>query len=80
MAAVESGNVEAGIVYKTDAGISGAVEIACEVPVAEGPHISYPGAVVKDSAHAAEAQKFLDYLRSKPATEIFQSFGFIVPK
>ena len=36
LAAVESGNVDAGIVYKTDAGISKKVKIAYEVPTRRG--------------------------------------------
>ncbi len=42
LAAVESGNVEAGIVYKTDSMISKKVKIAVEIPAVEGPKISYP--------------------------------------
>ena len=42
LAAVESGNVDAGIVYRTDALVSKKVKIAFEVPPAEGPVISYP--------------------------------------
>ena len=42
LAAVESGNVDAGIVYKTDARIAKRVRVAFEVPRAEGPAISYP--------------------------------------
>ena len=49
LAAVESGNVEVGIVYKTDSLISKKVKVAVEVPAAEGPKISYPIAVVKSS-------------------------------
>ncbi len=79
LAAVESGNVEAGIVYKSDAGISKAVEIACEVPAEEGPHIAYPVAVVRDARHPAAAGKFAAYLETEPAREIFREFGFIVP-
>jgi molybdate transport system substrate-binding protein len=37
LAAVESGNVEVGIVYKTDSLISKKVKVAVEVPAAEGP-------------------------------------------
>jgi molybdate transport system substrate-binding protein len=80
LAAVESGDVEAGIVYKTDAGISKAVKIACAVPEKDGPRISYPAAVVKSSEHSADAEKFLAYMQSEPAKKIFRKFGFIVPK
>src|SRR3954453_3169244 len=64
LAAVESGNVETGIVYRTDALISKAVRIAYDVPAAEGPDISYPAAVVADSRQKASAQQFLDFLSS----------------
>jgi molybdate transport system substrate-binding protein len=78
LAAVDSGNADAGIVYRTDAYISKGVRIAYEVPAAEGPAISYPAAVVADSKQAAAAQRFLDYLQSPPAQEIFRKYGFIL--
>ncbi|HEX7418313.1 MAG TPA: molybdate ABC transporter substrate-binding protein [Thermoanaerobaculia bacterium] len=79
LAAVESGNVEAGIVYKTDALISHAVKIAYEIPRTEGPKIVYPAAVLADSTEKAAAQKFLDYLQSEPARAVFRRFGFLLP-
>jgi len=42
LAAVESGNVDAGFVYKTDANISKRVKVAFGVPVEKGPAIRYP--------------------------------------
>ena len=78
LAAVESGNAEAGIVYKTDAAISKAVKVACEVPAKEGPDISYPFAVVKESKNPEAAIKFLDYLKSEPVLAIFRKYGFII--
>lgn len=78
LAAVESGNAEAGIVYKTDSLISKDVKIAYEVPVKEGPDISYPMAAVKESKNAEAAKKFLAYLRTEPALAVFEKYGFIV--
>jgi molybdate transport system substrate-binding protein len=78
LAAVESENAETGIVYKTDALISKVVRIAYEVPASEGPEISYPAAVMADSKQQAAAQRFLDYLQSPPAVEIFRKYGFII--
>jgi molybdate transport system substrate-binding protein len=78
LAAVESGNVEAGFVFKTDAAISKKVRIAYEVTAAEGPKISYPVAVVKDSEHMKEAWHFLEYLSGARAKAEFEKFGFIV--
>lgn len=78
LAVVESGDVSAGIVYKTDAAISNEVKIAFEVPVNEGPEISYPLAVIKASQNQAAAQKFIDFLKSEPALAIFKKSGFLV--
>jgi molybdate transport system substrate-binding protein len=78
LAAVESGNVEAGIVYKTDANISKKVRVAHEVPPGEGPPISYPVAVVKDSRQAESAKQFVDYLGSDAALNVFRNYGFLV--
>ncbi len=78
LAAVEAGNVDAGIVYKTDARISTKVKIACEVPRSEGPAISYPMAIVKDAGQFSAATRFLGYLDSEPAGRIFEAFGFLV--
>jgi molybdate transport system substrate-binding protein len=77
LAAVESGNVDAGIVYKTDALISEKVKIACEVSVADGPRISYPLAVVKDSKNADAARRFVAYLSSGEARALFLRHGFL---
>ncbi|MGA2554736.1 MAG: molybdate ABC transporter substrate-binding protein [Verrucomicrobiota bacterium] len=80
LAAVESGNVEAGMVYKTDAAISRKVKIACAVPAAEGPAIVYPMALVKESKDPASARKFLDYLGSPEAGRVFEKYGFLNAK
>ena len=78
LAAVEAGNAEAGIVYKTDAGISKKVRIAYEVPLAGGPKISYPFALLAESRHKEEAGRFLAYLESPPALEVFKRYGFLI--
>ena len=77
LAAVESGNVDAGIVYKTDALISKKVKVAYEVAIAEGPKISYPLAVLKDSKHAEAARRFATYLASAEARAVFAKYGFL---
>ena len=80
LAAVESGNVEAGFVYKTDALISKKVKAAVEIPTAEGPKISYPVAVLKSSKEPERAKIFADYLAGPEARAIFEKFGFMVAK
>jgi molybdate transport system substrate-binding protein len=77
LAAVESGNVDAGIVYATDAAISPKVRIAFRVT--DGPKISYPAAVLAESRERAAAQRFLEYLQSDPARQVFRRYGFLLP-
>ncbi len=76
LAAVEAGDVEAGIVYKTDAAISKKVRVAYEVPARDSPGISYPMAVLKEAEQPEAAKKFLRYLGSPDAATIFERFGF----
>jgi len=78
LAAVEAGNVDAGVVYKTDAAISRKVRIAWEVPRQEGPRISYPAALVVDAPQPQAARRFLEHLGSQEAEAVFRKFGFIV--
>jgi len=77
LAAVETGNVDAGIVYKTDALHSTKVKVAFAVPVAEGPAITYPVTIIQGSKHAAAAKKFLDYLSEPGSLKTFEKYGFI---
>lgn len=79
LAAVESGNTDAGIVYKTDAAISRQVKVAYEIPRADGPKIVYPIALLKNSPQAVAARKFLEYLTTPSATSVFEKYGFLVP-
>jgi len=78
LAAVESGNVDAGFVYKTDANISSKVRIAFTVAVEEGPPIRYPVALIKEAKEKSGAAKFLAYLQSASARKTFERYGFIV--
>lgn len=78
LAAVASGNVAAGIVYKTDAAISKKVKVAYEVTGTAAPDIRYPLALVKSSAQPEIARQFLEYLDSEKAAEVFKKYGFIV--
>lgn len=78
LAAVESGNADAAIVYKTDASISKRVRVAFPVPAADTPAINYPVAITRESKARAEAEQFVRQLRSPAATQVFERFGFVV--
>jgi molybdate transport system substrate-binding protein len=78
LSAVEAGNADAAIVYKTDAAISKKVKVAYEVPATDSPAISYPVAVLKEAKNPDGAKAFLKRLYSDEATAVFRKFGFIV--
>ncbi len=77
LAAVESENAEAGIVYRTDAALSKRVRVVLEVPRQEGPPIVYPVAPLATSGKPA-AVAFVAYLRSAAARAVFTRHGFLV--
>lgn len=78
LAAVESGNVDAGIVYATDAVLSEQVTQVAIAPENLHQPITYPLAIVSSSEHPAEARTFVDYLSSDPAQTIFKNAGFTI--
>ncbi len=75
---VEMGEVDAGIVYATDAAISKKVTVIATAP--EGTHkpVIYPAAVVKTSAQPQVAKAFLTWLSSAEASKVFVRYGFTV--
>jgi molybdate transport system substrate-binding protein len=73
---VETGNVDAGIVYKTDALISPKVEVAAAAEENTHAPIIYPVGVIKNSAYLKDAQLFYEYLQSEKAMEILEKYGF----
>lgn len=80
LSAVESGNVDAGIVYKTDAEISKKVKIGYEIPRTEGPSISYPLAVLGETKNFSAAKKFYDFLLSAKSLDVYLKYGFLLVK
>lgn len=75
---VETGNVDAGIVYKTDALTSDKVQIMATASEDSHDSITYPFGVVKASDHIEEAALFSEYLQSLQAKDLFTKYGFIV--
>jgi len=71
--------VDAGVVYATDAAISKKVRVAAKAPEGTSDPVSYPAALVKAGTKQKEAQKFLDWLSGPEADAIFTRYGFIVP-
>ncbi|MDF2501638.1 MAG: modA [Anaerosporomusa subterranea] len=80
LAYTETGNVEAGIVYKTDAASSQKVRIAATAP--EGSHqpIVYPIAVLSGAKQSKAANDFVTYLFGAESKAIFEKNGFVMSK
>lgn len=76
---VETGNAEAGIVYKTDAAASEQVKIVAAAPQGSHEPIIYPAAIVGAAKHSKEAQEFLNYLASPEGQAVFLKYGFTAP-
>lgn len=79
LAYVEAGEVQAGAVYATDAAVSKSVRVAATAPAGSMEPIVYPAAIVKSSAHADEAAKFLAWLSGPEAGAVFIKYGFTLP-
>lgn len=79
MAAVEAGNADAAVVYRSDVLGHEGLRIDYVVPAGEGPAITYPAAVVAASRQQARARALLAWLRGEAARRIFADAGFLPP-
>ena len=72
---VKEGTVDAGIIYATDAKSANlqVVDLATKDMCKQ---VIYPAAVLKITKNETEAKKFLDYLKSDEAMNVFASVGF----
>ncbi|MDT0126348.1 molybdate ABC transporter substrate-binding protein [Paenibacillus sp. RRE4] len=77
---VETGNADAGFVYKTDALTSKQVKIAFEVDKNSYTPANYPLGIVESTKHRSEAEQFYAYLQTPEVLDIFAKYGFSIPK
>jgi molybdate transport system substrate-binding protein len=77
LAAIESGAIEAGIVYRTDAATSRRVRVAFEVAAADGPPISYALAAIAERPQLARSRAAAAWLAGPEAAAIFERHGFV---
>lgn len=75
---VESGNVDAGIVYLTDTKTSTKVKVVADAPDDINAKIIYPTAVIKASKSVDAAKEYVNFLSSDQAKTIFEKYGFSV--
>lgn len=73
---VETGNVDAGIVYLTDAKESNQLQIRATAPENLHSPIVYPVAVLKSSKNIPNATEFVKFLTTNPAKQVFKKYGF----
>jgi molybdate transport system substrate-binding protein len=76
---VAQGSADCGIVYATDAKSNDDVKVVCEAPDdALKTPVIYPVAVLKDSKDADAANKFVEFLQTKEAKDVFTDYGFTI--
>jgi molybdate transport system substrate-binding protein len=77
---VAQGSAEYGIVYATDAkSMPKEVKVVCEAPdSALDTPVIYPVAVLKNSSNPDAANKFVDFLQTKEAKDVFVEYGFTI--
>ena len=73
---VETGEVDCGVVYATDAYSTDKVKIAAEAPEGSCKKVIYPVGIVGSAPNAGGAQEFEDFLKSDEAMKIFEKYGF----
>ena len=74
---VEMANVDAGIVYQTDAKVSKQITIVAVAPESSHSPIIYPVAVIAESKQAKIAEEFVNFLASEAAIASFTRYGFL---
>jgi molybdate transport system substrate-binding protein len=75
---VETGNVDVGIVYETDAQVSNKVRVIATAADNLHSPIVYPVAVLKRSQNPAEAREFIQFLDGNQSRAVFEKYGFKV--
>jgi molybdate transport system substrate-binding protein len=75
---VESGNVDAGIVYSTDVLTSIKVKVVASAPDDINALVVYPVAVIKASKIPDDAKEYINFLFSAQAKAVFEKYGFSI--
>jgi molybdate transport system substrate-binding protein len=76
---VELGNVDAGMVYVTDAKAAGTKVKGITIPANENASTLYPIAAISSSKHKSEAQAFVAYVLSPAGQNVLAAAGFEKP-
>jgi len=72
---ISEGLADCGIIYQTDA-YSAGLEIVDTASEEMCGRVIYPAAIMKNTENNAEAKAFLDFLKTKESSVIFEKVGF----
>ena len=76
---VETGELDAGIVYHSDVVASGGAVIGVPIPDDQNVVASYPIATLAEATDPDLARAFVDYVLSDAGQEILERYGFSGP-
>lgn len=79
LATVETGEVDAGIVYVTDVRAAGDQVHGVAIPASVNADTAYPITVLKDAGNPALAGAFVRYVRSAAGQRVLAAAGFLPP-
>ena len=76
---VETGNVDAGMVYVTDVNAAGSKVKGVTIPASDNASTTYPIATVSKSTNQSIAQAFVAYVLSPEGEQVLKTAGFEQP-
>jgi molybdate transport system substrate-binding protein len=76
---VETGNVDAGMVYVTDVQAAGSKVHRVTIPASDNASTLYPIATINSSKHKSIAQAFMNYVLSPAGQQVLKAAGFESP-
>jgi molybdate transport system substrate-binding protein len=76
LAAVESGEVDAGLVYVTDVRAAGGKVVGVPIPAAVNAGTTYPIAVLRDAPDPSLARAWVDFVLSETGRRVLAADGF----
>src|SRR5438552_13581844 len=76
---VETGNVDAGMVYVTDVMAAGSKVKGVTIPASDNASTEYPIATIKSSKHKSVAKEFVDYVLAPAGQQVLAAAGFQKP-
>jgi molybdate transport system substrate-binding protein len=76
---VETGNVDAGMVYVTDVMAAGSKVKGITIPASDNATTEYPIATISSSKHKSIAQAFVSYVLSPAGQQVLAAAGFEKP-